>query len=1252
MEQIGNYFIKQILGKGGMGVVYKAQHQQSNEYVALKTVIGIQENILQGIRQEILGLSKLVHPGIVPILDHGVHEGIPWYCMELLEGATLRQYLSPPKRTGRRVKRSDDGESESLDNTIPLMENDTGSNDTIYSISRTARTQVNVQYPMSEQTHSEAVEAQTKAEIDFSLFLSIIYKLCDSLAYLHGEGYVHRDLKPDNIWIKPDFTPLLMDFGLLYRFTGKNSRRDMLIVDGGSVGTISYMSPEQIKGTQIDARADLYALGCVLYEIFTGHPPFISPVVRQIVQAHVYSSPIPPVKFNPNLPDKLNQLILDLLEKEPHQRIGYADLVARKLRGIETNREHALPLSAKSYFYKSKFIGHADILEHMKSARENLLNRESFFLCVEGESGTGKTRLGIEIAHLALDSDIFVLTGETLENEDRPLSIFSKFFVHLLDRCREKGETETERLLGEKAHIFHLYDTEFTTLPGYEKQAKPALLQGPAAQQRLFHYLFEVVSMLAAEQPLLFIFDDVQWADELSLGALLQIYRSMGTQTCPLGIICLYRIEEKSVLLSSFLQKTKAPCIKLGSMSDAEISKMVAGMLCIVDVPTFLEKIIKRHAEGNPFFVAEYLMMLVQEGFLQRSDTGHWNIMSSQNNIEDLPAPETITELTLRKLDGLSNQTNRLLQHLSCLGRETPLSLLTEIYTENDETLFELLHQLEIKHIIEINDYRNIKITYDKLRATVYDSLPMPLKQTIHEQAAIIIESRCFDSLTNHYATLAHHCEMANMVEKSLQYFLLAARQAKDRYSYSEAETYYLKYLSLVENPNSESIKARNELVDSVYFIQGRMKEAEFHLKIAIQEAHSINALLERAISMVSLGNVYLRTNRFDEAKPHFFEALGVFNTLASPLDKAKTLGNIATLFLDMHEFPKALEYYHQTLEILDIQDDQRMRGLTLGNMGNVHFELGNLKEALELYRKAEKCFQQTDDLRFEGWILDHIAQVSLELGNSAEVDELYQKALTIHRKVGYKRNEAQTLAKYAAYLEEQDQSDQAISMYRQAVQICDETADFQFKGWILANMLTHYKNKKDYKRAIILADEALCIAKKLGIKLLEAYTYGNKASILEAQGILADSMKMLENSLELNRKINDLRLIGYELTLLARIKRRMGTPLPEVKILCSEGENILKQVGDPLPIIENFIEQGFIAIAEGRSAESIIRGSRDQIQEIGPRAEKRLNDRLHRLEKAQTLFENATYEFLYAGEAQDELPEPIKQWLKNKGIL
>jgi len=160
--------------------------------------------------------------------------------------------------------------------------------------------------------------------------LRVIHELCLTLAYLHGEGIIHRDLKPENILLDADGAPVLVDFGLAARSPWRGGREILDIA--ATQGTVAYMAPEQILGQFVDARTDLYAVGCLLYEAVTGRPPFLGERPAKVIGQHLSAAPRVPSDFVDGVPLGLDSLILRLLQKSPRKRPGHAADVAPRAR--------------------------------------------------------------------------------------------------------------------------------------------------------------------------------------------------------------------------------------------------------------------------------------------------------------------------------------------------------------------------------------------------------------------------------------------------------------------------------------------------------------------------------------------------------------------------------------------------------------------------------------------------------------------------------------------------------------------------------------------------------------------------------------------------------------------------------------------------------------------------------------------------------------------------------------------------------
>jgi serine/threonine protein kinase/tetratricopeptide (TPR) repeat protein len=259
------YLIEREIGSGGMATVYRAIDLKHSRPVAIKVVrpelrmiIGVDRFI-----REIQVLASLSHPHIVPLVDSGSADGVPFYVMPLIEGETLRQRL--------------DREA---------------------------------QLPVEEALH-------------------ITRQLADGLGYAHARGVIHRDIKPENILLA-DGHALLADFGVAYAVSQAGSER--ITSSGLAIGSPMYMSPEQGSGHgRIDARADLYGLGCVVYEMLTGGPPFTGSSSQAILARHACDSVAPIHTVRSTVPPHVEQAIMQLLAKSPADRIPTASALVRAL---------------------------------------------------------------------------------------------------------------------------------------------------------------------------------------------------------------------------------------------------------------------------------------------------------------------------------------------------------------------------------------------------------------------------------------------------------------------------------------------------------------------------------------------------------------------------------------------------------------------------------------------------------------------------------------------------------------------------------------------------------------------------------------------------------------------------------------------------------------------------------------------------------------------------------------------------------
>lgn len=333
VRKVGPYRILRTVGRGGLGVVYRALDSTGRE-VALKLLNRPAADAVAARRlvREFQALSTIEHRNIVRVLDAGVHDDTPFLAMELVEGLSLRAYLSgaldaaftprppPPPLDDPSGPRGGSRSGEVPAWMLADDEPDSVPGPLRRRGGRGAPVPVAVLPPEDRALLNQAGR--------LARLRDVVAQLCDGLAFIHARGLVHRDVKPSNVLVADGGCAKLVDFGLV-KLTASSGHTT---ATGHVVGTYRYMSPEQAQGGRVDGRSDLYALGGLLYEMLCGHPPFLQQQPSELLRAIVSQPPPAPELFNPEIDPLLAHVATKLLQKAPQDRYQTADEVARRLR--------------------------------------------------------------------------------------------------------------------------------------------------------------------------------------------------------------------------------------------------------------------------------------------------------------------------------------------------------------------------------------------------------------------------------------------------------------------------------------------------------------------------------------------------------------------------------------------------------------------------------------------------------------------------------------------------------------------------------------------------------------------------------------------------------------------------------------------------------------------------------------------------------------------------------------------------------
>jgi serine/threonine protein kinase len=612
---IGRYRILGVLGQGGMGIVYRGQDPTSGLEVAIKTVRAPHESDIGGLRREIAALWRLRHPGIVRIVDEGLLRGCPWFSMELLQGNTLRRLNS---ELWLDVAARHDG-SGSL---VPAR---TRVDETTVSGPALALSASYHRGPQPRAIRPPAAAGRLRE------VLVLMRRLCRTLAYLHGHGYVHRDLKPTNVFLRPDGTPVLVDFGLVCRFPALRAR-EALEPAGVRVGTAHYMAPEQVRAELVDARADLYSLGCLLYEAVTGQRPFDARSSDEVAEQQLALDPTAPGQLVSDLPPAVESLIQELLVKDARERVIHAEDVAEQLARLVPDASAASRRRAP-YFFRPAPAGRRAQLGELERAVYTGVHGQGAMLLVRGEPGMGKTFLLAQVVRQAALRDYRVITGRCLPSAGGspapevgapPLHALRSVLRTVADRCRRGGPAVSRRLLGPRAALLAQFEPSLRAFL-LDDEALDGKLEAAADDATVIDALGATLVELATEQRLILALDDLQWADPLTLSFLCSL-RPERLGRLPLLVVGAYRCDRDTALLPelrALVDRSGARTLSLAPLDEHAVGTLVADLLAMPEPPQSLVKLMERRSRGNPARVIESMRVAASDGLLTRRG-GRW----------------------------------------------------------------------------------------------------------------------------------------------------------------------------------------------------------------------------------------------------------------------------------------------------------------------------------------------------------------------------------------------------------------------------------------------------------------------------------------------------------------------------------------------------------------------------------------------------------------------------------------------------
>jgi serine/threonine protein kinase/tetratricopeptide (TPR) repeat protein len=948
-DVVGPYQLMGTLGRGGMGVVYRARDVRTGTAAAVKTVPSPDERLVHGLRREIAALSRLHHPGVVRLLDQGEFEALPWYAMELLEGPTLREAAASvhtalptaalPTLLDALTRPADPGAAARTDRIDEELDAE----------------------PTAEVPVVRPVAGGSLLDV-----LALVHGVCAPLAYLHGEGLIHRDLKPDNVVCLADGRLVLVDFGLLSHFASVDGR-EALALETRSHGTLSYLAPEVIRGEAVDARADLYALGVILYELVTGLVPFRNLSPGAVLYQHLGSAPVPPSQRADGVPAPLDALILRLLAKEPHERLGYADDVRRALEDLGVPARRAGGPEPRSYLYRPRLVGRLAEVEEARS----WLARPTGTFTVAGGAGVGKTRLLVEIAGEAARRGLPVLTVDPdPPGVDAGRPPLRSIATALADRWRLSDAAGLGDAIGPDADLLHALLPE---LGGLLPQPRASPLPPDARRRRATAALANALAAWGDGRTTLLVCDDLPWAGD-ALAALVAHVREQQ----PAGLAIVAAVRERDGAAS--------PGVHLAALDEAGVRQMASDMLGIPSPPGDLVRFLVERSEGVPRYVVELLRALVAERLLVRDARGRWRasaaaIDPARSALAAVRSPETLVALARARVGELGREARSIASVLATFGRGAARSDVLAVALARGMGAARFgaaLDEATARGVVQ-QSAGDLRFAHQDLAAAVRAELVEDERVALHSAVADHgLTSRWADAPASALA-LAWQMEQAGRVAEAAEVAERAAERALSAAALDVAER-----LIRLRNrcADRDIVRWRSRLAAEVLAPRGRTSEALEELASARQAPR--RTVGETLALAEAVAEITAQIGRLDDAQAALAEALALLAREPDAAVEARLRGRLGALLRSAGLAAAAEAELRRSVRLARAAGSRAVWARAWTGLAALALSRGRNREARTLTHRALRALRDADD---PGAVCDALVVLGVASARAGRVD-------------------------------------------------------------------------------------------------------------------------------------------------------------------------------------------------------------------------------------------------------------------------
>ncbi|OHV47337.1 diguanylate cyclase [Pseudofrankia sp. BMG5.36] len=599
-------------------------------------------------------------------------------------------------------------------------------------------------YLILDFIEGESLESRIRAgPLDVAETVRIALNVASALSEAHRRGLVHQDVKPPNILIGSHGDATLLDFGLMARAGG--------LYGDTAVGTVLYSAPEQtgMLHRQVDARADLYALGAVLYHCLAGSPPFQASDTAELMRMHAVVAPCPLAQVRADIPETLTTVVARLLAKDPDDRYPSARDVVVALAPLAPHWPEMPmpPAGAGGAWATGCLVGRRRERALLRRAWAECLAGGSGVVTVAGQAGAGKTLLIQELlSSSGLVAGRQVLRGRCAVHTSVPFTLLRDLidsYFHDLQSVPEPGRRQlSDRIVAaagaDAGHLARLHPMLARALGVHTSSVETAVGESAADEMQFRSAVVGFLSRLTElSKGMIIWIDDAHWLGPADQQVLEDLTASINTP----GLMIINSTRDASLRVAAGLATSWE--VTLGPLDTNEVTQIIGYYLGEIADEAFADEVAVR-SSGNPLAVVEYMRAVIDAGLI-RPDWGRFVL--DRASLDSLPLPVAVLNLIRHRLDGLSPVAASVLGAAAVIGRRFHPALLADASASSTAVVARATAEAEAHQLVISSGGGTWSFVHDCVHEALLSTMNEQARTTVHRRIVDVLEAPGTDVL-------------------------------------------------------------------------------------------------------------------------------------------------------------------------------------------------------------------------------------------------------------------------------------------------------------------------------------------------------------------------------------------------------------------------------------------------------------------------------------------------------------------------